>query len=83
MATIKGKIDMGSAITNGKMQGGLLAVSCNDLGIRVVDIETPGGRVVRELWGHSNRITDFVNSCLILLIGGILSNIKLDHIRFP
>ena len=42
------------------MQGGLVAVSCDDLSIRVIDFETPGGRVVRELWGHSNRITDFV-----------------------
>jgi U3 small nucleolar RNA-associated protein 21 len=42
------------------MQEGLLAVSCDDLSIRVIDHETPGGRIVRELWGHSNRITDFV-----------------------
>jgi U3 small nucleolar RNA-associated protein 21 len=59
-ATVKGQIEVGSAITIGKMQGGLLAVSCDDLSIRVIDCETPGGRIVRELWGHSNRITDFV-----------------------
>jgi U3 small nucleolar RNA-associated protein 21 len=44
------------------LQGGLLAVSCDDLSIRVIDHETPGGRVVRELWGHSNQIMDFVFS---------------------
>jgi U3 small nucleolar RNA-associated protein 21 len=55
-------VDVASAITVGRLQGGLLAVSCDDLSIRVLDHETPGGRVVRELWGHSNRITDFVFS---------------------
>jgi len=44
------------------MQNGLVALSCDDLSIRVIDIETPSGRIVRELWGHSNRITDFVFS---------------------
>ncbi|KAI8084571.1 Utp21 specific WD40 associated putative domain-containing protein [Halteromyces radiatus] len=34
----------------------LLAVVCDDLGIRVIDIETY--KVVREFWGHRNRITD-------------------------
>jgi len=65
---IKGRIEIGSAITIGKMQGGLLAISCDDLSIRVIDHETPGGRVVRELWGHSNRITDFVRLSPIKLI---------------
>jgi len=61
-STIKGQIDLGSAVTIGKMQNGLVALSCDDLSIRVLDCETPSGRVVRELWGHSNRITDFVFS---------------------
>lgn len=65
-AKIKGKIDVGTAITVGKMQGGLVAFASDDLCIRVVDFETPGGRVVRELWGHSNRITDFVSFILSL-----------------
>lgn len=39
----------------------LLAVACDDLGIRVIDIETQ--RVVREFWGHRNRITDMVSNC--------------------
>ncbi|KAI8379183.1 Utp21 specific WD40 associated putative domain-containing protein [Radiomyces spectabilis] len=34
----------------------LVAVVCDDLGIRVVDIETQ--KIVREFWGHRNRITD-------------------------
>ncbi|CAO3658833.1 unnamed protein product [Umbelopsis ramanniana] len=38
----------------------LLAVACDDLGIRVIDIETQ--RVVREFWGHRNRITDMTFS---------------------
>ncbi|KAF9344305.1 hypothetical protein BGX34_005797, partial [Mortierella sp. NVP85] len=33
-----------------------LAVICDDLCIRIVDVENR--RVVREFWGHSNRITD-------------------------
>lgn len=37
----------------------LLAVVCDDLGIRVIDLETK--KVVREFWGHRNRITDFVS----------------------
>jgi hypothetical protein len=57
---INGRIDIGTAITFGKMAGSLLAVSCDDLSVRVIDCDTPGGRIVRELWGHANRITDFV-----------------------
>lgn len=37
----------------------LLAVVCDDLGIRVIDLETK--KIVREFWGHRNRITDFVS----------------------
>ncbi|KAF9352917.1 hypothetical protein BGX26_009309 [Mortierella sp. AD094] len=37
-----------------------LAVICDDLCIRIVDIENR--RVVREFWGHSNRITDMTFS---------------------
>lgn len=42
------------------MDNDLLAVACDDLGIRVVDLETH--KVIREFWGHRNRITDFVFS---------------------
>ncbi|KTW25647.1 hypothetical protein T552_03507 [Pneumocystis carinii B80] len=38
----------------------LLAIACDDFCIRVIDIETT--KVVRELWGHTNRITDLVFS---------------------
>ncbi|CAO3626997.1 unnamed protein product [Cunninghamella echinulata] len=38
----------------------LLAVVCDDLGIRVIDIQTY--KVVREFWGHRNRITDLTFS---------------------
>ena len=37
----------------------LLAVVCDDLGIRVIDLETKN--IIREFWGHRNRITDFVS----------------------
>jgi U3 small nucleolar RNA-associated protein 21 len=60
--SIKGRLDLGSAVTIGKIQNGFVALSCDDLSIKVIDTETPSGRVVRELWGHSNRITDFVFS---------------------
>ncbi|KAI7894563.1 Utp21 specific WD40 associated putative domain-containing protein [Mucor mucedo] len=42
------------------MDNDLLAVVCDDLGIRVIDIETK--KIVREFWGHRNRITDFTFS---------------------
>ena len=42
---------------------GLLAVLCDDMKIRVVDIETK--RVVRELWGFRGRILDIV--CLTFM----------------
>lgn len=59
-------------------------MSCDDLSIRVVDFETPGGRVVRELWGHSNRISDFVYfSIAISLIVGLLSDVNMDHLSVP
>ncbi|RPB04100.1 Utp21-domain-containing protein [Choiromyces venosus 120613-1] len=47
------------AITKVKLHrhSDLLAVSCDDLCIRVVDIETR--RTVRELWGAQGRISDF------------------------
>ncbi|QSL65323.1 hypothetical protein MERGE_002633 [Pneumocystis wakefieldiae] len=38
----------------------LLAIVCDDFCIRVIDIETI--KIVRELWGHTNRITDLVFS---------------------
>jgi len=47
------------AITKAKLHrhSDLLAVSCDDLCIRVVDIETR--KTVRELWGARGRISDF------------------------
>ncbi|ORX58325.1 WD40 repeat-like protein [Hesseltinella vesiculosa] len=38
----------------------LLAVVCDDLGIRIIDVETY--KIVREFWGHRNRITDMTFS---------------------
>jgi U3 small nucleolar RNA-associated protein 21 len=42
---------------------GLLAVLCDDMRIRVVDIETK--KVVRELWGFRGRILDIVRLTLV------------------
>jgi U3 small nucleolar RNA-associated protein 21 len=41
---------------------GLLSVSCDDLAIRLVDMETR--RIVRELRGFKGRILDAVSFCL-------------------
>lgn len=38
----------------------LLAITSDDLCIRIIDIETK--KIIRELWGHKNRITDLVFS---------------------
>lgn len=38
----------------------LLAVSCDDMAIRVIDVETK--KVVRELWGCEGKISDFAFS---------------------
>lgn len=40
----------------------LLAAICDDLCIRIVDIESK--KVVRALWGHTNRIADLVGPIL-------------------
>lgn len=43
---------------------GLLAVVCDDLFVRIVDIDTQ--RVVRELSGFKGRILDVVSTSLLL-----------------
>lgn len=50
----------------------LLAVSCDDLCIRVVDTETK--KVVRELWGCRGRISDYVfhHTCHFAIVQRIL-----------
>ncbi|KAG4304068.1 hypothetical protein PORY_002591 [Pneumocystis oryctolagi] len=55
-------LNIGSPITLMTYQksSDLLAIVSDDLCIRVIDIETT--KVVRELWGHTNRITDLVFS---------------------
>ncbi len=44
----------------------LIALRCDDLSIRVVDIETK--KLVRELWGCAGQITDFVRSSLAFAV---------------
>lgn len=53
------KMNLGSSATSILLHQGsdLLAVSLDNLSIVVVDIRTR--KVVRELWGHTNRITSF------------------------
>ncbi|KAJ3049083.1 hypothetical protein HK097_009887 [Rhizophlyctis rosea] len=41
-------------------ESGLLAIAADDLCIRVVDVDTK--RIVREFWGHRNRLTDLAFS---------------------
>ncbi|KAJ6262891.1 U3 small nucleolar RNA-associated protein [Drechslerella dactyloides] len=55
---------------------GLLAISCDDLGIRIVDMETR--KVVRELWGCGGRISDlcFSNDSRWLIAASMDSAIR-------
>ncbi|KAI9497520.1 Utp21 specific WD40 associated putative domain-containing protein [Zychaea mexicana] len=55
-------IDMESPIVKIEFhrENDLLAVACDDLGIRILDLETRN--TIREFWGHRNRITDFTFS---------------------
>ncbi|KAF9427470.1 hypothetical protein BGZ94_004836 [Podila epigama] len=55
-------MDMAAPITHLLLytENNHLAVVCDDLCIRIVDVENR--RVVREFWGHSNRITDLTFS---------------------
>lgn len=55
-------IEIGVGITAIRyhQESDLLALSCDDFSIRVLDIETR--KVVRELWGHSNRVTSMAFS---------------------
>lgn len=57
--TLVHKVNLGSAATHMLLHQGsdLLAVSLDNLSISVIDIRTR--KVVRELWGHTNRITSF------------------------
>lgn len=48
---------------------GLLAVICDDMTVRIIDIETR--RVVRELKGFHGRILDIVRFHKIILFGSL------------
>lgn len=67
-------------------ENGLLAVTCDDLVVRVVDIETR--RVVRELSGFRGTILDLVTRSSFLLvssslnhpsIAGLFIRLAMDH----
>ena len=51
---------------------GLLAVVCDDMVVRIIDIETR--RIVRELTGFHGRILD--------IVGLFFSNLKYTHSKF-
>ncbi|ORY41587.1 WD40 repeat-like protein [Rhizoclosmatium globosum] len=58
-------------------ESNIAAVACDDLCVRIIDIEV--GKVVREFWGHRNRILDMSLSpdSRWLLTSGLEGNIKL------
>ncbi|KAI8614808.1 quinon protein alcohol dehydrogenase-like superfamily [Chytriomyces sp. MP71] len=55
----------------------IVAVACDDLCLRIVDVEV--GRIVRELWGHQNRILDLALSpdSRWLVSSGLEGSVKL------
>ncbi|KAI9255740.1 Utp21 specific WD40 associated putative domain-containing protein [Phascolomyces articulosus] len=61
-ATVMHTIELESPIVKIEFhrENNLIAVACDDLGIRVIDLETRN--TIREFWGHRNRITDFTFS---------------------
>ncbi|RIB16195.1 Utp21 specific WD40 associated putative domain-containing protein [Gigaspora rosea] len=61
-AKIKSTIKIGSPISALRFhtENDLLAIVSDDLCIRIIDIET--NKIIREFWGHKNRITDLIFS---------------------
>ncbi|ORY08146.1 Utp21-domain-containing protein [Basidiobolus meristosporus CBS 931.73] len=61
-ATVLHTIDLEAPITSVVLHhdSDLVGVVCDDLSIRVVDVDTQ--KIVREFWGHRNRITDIAFS---------------------
>ncbi len=76
--TLLDTINVGSGITLFKYNRGseLLALACDDLSIKILDTETK--KLVRELWGHDNRITSFAfsNDARWLVSAGLDSTIR-------
>ncbi|KAJ3027289.1 UNVERIFIED_CONTAM: WD repeat-containing protein 36, partial [Siphonaria sp. JEL0065] len=58
-------------------ESNIAAIACDDLSVRVVDIEV--GKIVREFWGHRNRILDMSLSpdSRWLLTSGLEGTVKL------
>ncbi|CAG8520768.1 16389_t:CDS:10 [Dentiscutata erythropus] len=61
-AKIKTTIEIASPISALRFhtENDLLAIVSDDLCIRVIDVET--NKIIREFWGHKNRITDLTFS---------------------
>ncbi|KAJ3332172.1 hypothetical protein HDU76_001053 [Blyttiomyces sp. JEL0837] len=60
--TATGKVSMSIPMTSSvsamhvHSDNNIVAVACDDLALRIIDIDS--GTIVRELWGHTNRILD-------------------------
>jgi len=61
-------VDSPIIILQFRVESELLAIVSDDMCIRVIDIETR--KIVREFWGHRNRVTDIV--CVNFLRFGLL-----------
>lgn len=76
--TLLSTSDLGVGITSLRYHrsSDLLALSCDDFCIRILDAETK--KVVRELWGHANRITsmDFSDDGRWLVSAALDSTIR-------
>ncbi|CAG8647186.1 26118_t:CDS:10 [Gigaspora margarita] len=59
---IKNTIEIGTPISTLRFhtENDLLAIVSDDLCVRIIDIET--NKIIREFWGHKNRITDLTFS---------------------
>ncbi|KAJ3413691.1 hypothetical protein HDV05_007679 [Chytridiales sp. JEL 0842] len=59
---VKHTLPLGTSVSAmvSHLESGILALACDDLGIRIIDTDTH--LVIRELWGHRNRILDMAFS---------------------
>lgn len=69
-------VDLKSPVTNLKLHRGLLAVTTDDLAVFVLDLATR--KVVREFWGHGNRVTslDFSRDSRWVVSAGLDNTIR-------
>lgn len=72
-------VELPSSVTSmvAHRDNGLLSLICDDLVVRLVDIETR--RVVRELRGFKGRVLDTVRSTLLLVSAGVADHRRLSR----